>query len=163
MKDLDAEAAAGLHTLFMEVSSGREHIRGFGWQQNLVTEAIQALDYSQKPYYHNLAIQCWAELAMNFSNIGLVILLVSVATSAHDTTSQESVGLSLLNLVTYSSKLNVVVASWVTLEAALACVARLRTFIRGTPAERHNASVELPPQWPQSGNIVLSNVTAQYK
>ncbi|MEU7054431.1 ABC transporter transmembrane domain-containing protein [Streptomyces eurythermus] len=162
LKHLDMEATTPLYTLATEMASGLEHIRSFGWQTHFVTESIEALDHAQKPYYYGLAIQRWVELAMDFSNLGLVIFLVSIVTLTKETKSPAAVGLSLLNLSTLSKKLNIAIAGCVDLETGLACVARFRAFIYSTPTEEGDVPASLPPRWPATGNVTLSNVTVQY-
>jgi ABC-type multidrug transport system fused ATPase/permease subunit len=160
---LDIESKVPLYSLFAEMSSGVEHIRAFGWESSFVDESIEALDYSQKPFYYRAALQSWLELAMDLSIMVLAVTLVIVATVFKDTTSQAALGLSLLNLITFSNMLNFAVAAWTLLETALGAVARLRTFLSKTPNEEQQGEVSLPSHWPHTGTIVFSNVTAKYK
>ena len=162
LKHLDAEATVPLYTLATEMTSGLEHIRSFGWNIHFVSETIEALDHAQKPYYYGLAVQRWVELAMDFSNLGLAIFFVSIVSLTKEANSPAAVGLSMLNVSTLSMKLNLAIAACVNLETGLACVARLRAFICNTPTEDGHTQVSLPPRWPATGNIAVSNVTAQY-
>ncbi|KAK3190820.1 hypothetical protein K4F52_003136 [Lecanicillium sp. MT-2017a] len=144
------------------MADGLEHIRAFGWQSNLITEGMQALGHSQKPYYYKLAIKRWLELAIDCINLALGITLVVFATTDKKATTQPAVGLSLLCLVTYGAKLNLAVSAWIALETALSGVARLRAFAYQTPSEDRSIQDALPERWPNTGRIVFSDVTTSY-
>ena len=163
VRHLNSEAKTPLYTLFVEVSSGLEHIRAFGWQADFADEALKALEFSQKPYYYTLAIQRWLELAIDCSSLGLSLALISITTVCKESTSEAAMGLAMVNLITFSGMLNSAVLAWGKLETSLGSVLRLQDFISTTPAEATGDQVTLPPQWPQSGNIVFSNVTAKYR
>lgn len=163
LQHLNTEAKTPLYTLAVEISSGLEHIRAFGWQSDFIDEALRALDSSQKPYYYTFAIERWLELAIDCSSLWLAIVLISITTICKESTSQTAMGLSLLNLTTFGYMLNRAVMAWTTLETALGAVLRLRDFISRMPAEARGDEVQLPSRWPQSGNIVFSNVTAKYR
>lgn len=163
LRHLDAEAKTPLYTLFTEMATGLEHIRAFGWQSTFITEITQALNDSQKPYFYMMTVERWLELAIDFSSLGLAVVLVCVTTIYKESTSEAAMGLTMLNLVTFGTILNVTVVAWGTLETAMAAVSRLRQFIHSSPTETGEAEVELPARWPQTGNIMLYNVTARYR
>jgi ABC-type multidrug transport system fused ATPase/permease subunit len=166
MRYLDIEAKAPLYTLFTDMSSpnGLEHIRAFGWQEDFLQENLRVLDYSQGPYYYMYTIQRWLELAMDLIGLFIALILICMTTFFRQMTTQAGLGLSLLNLITYSNMLNLAVGCWTTLETSLGALARLRTFVNTTPQE---ASCEdnnhVPPQWPHSGHIEFVNVSAKYQ
>lgn len=167
MRYLDIEAKAPLYTLFTETSTlnGLEHIRAFGWQRSFTSESMHALDYSQKPFYYLFAIQRWLELSMDLIGFFVALILICISVSFREVTSQAGVGLSLLNLITFSSFVSQFVGSWVNLETSLGALARLRTFLSGTPKEHpvEDGGAQLPPQWPHSGRVQFTNVIAKYQ
>ena len=181
MRLLEIEAAAPLYTLFTETSThGLEHIRAFGWEIDFTKETYDALDYSQRPYYYMNAIQRWLQLSMDLVGLFIALILICITTSFRHTASQAGLGLSLLNLVSFSELMNAFVSAWTDLESSLGALARLRTFLNSTPQETQEQDGErratekqalvgspsdepLPPQWPQSGNIRFTNVNAKYQ
>lgn len=178
MRHLDIEAKAPLYTLFTETSTpnGLEHIRAFGWQLEFTKESMRALDYSQIPYYYMYTIQRWLELSMDLIGLFVATILICITTFFRQTTSQAGLGLSLLNLVTYSNMVNILVAAWTNLETSLGAILRLRTFVNGTPQEdvreekKQTAGngtkydgVSPPLQWPESGSVRIANVNAKYQ
>jgi ABC-type transport system involved in cytochrome bd biosynthesis fused ATPase/permease subunit len=163
MRHLDIEAKTPLYSLFGDISSGLEHIRAYGWQSKLYDESLRALDYSQKPFYYMFTIQRWLELAMDCTTLVLAVTLVATTTFYKETTTQAALGLSMLNLVTFSTLLNMVIGAWITMETALGAIARLRSFISTTPVEECRSIVSLPQNWPNAGNVEFVNVTAKYK
>jgi ABC-type multidrug transport system fused ATPase/permease subunit len=108
-------------------------------------------------------IQRWLELAMDCTTLVLAVTLVATTTFYKETTTQAALGLSMLNLVTFSTLLNMVIGAWITMETALGAIARLRSFISTTPVEECRSIVSLPQNWPNAGNVEFVNVTAKYK
>ena len=163
---LDIEAKAPLYTLFTDMSSpnGLEHIRAFGWQEDFLQENFRVLDYSQGPYYYMYTIQRWLELAMDLIGLFIALILICMTTFFRQMTTQAGLGLSLLNLVTFSNMLNLAIGSWTTLETSLGALARLRTFVNTTPQEvSSKESSHVSTQWPNSGHIEFFNVSAKYQ
>lgn len=168
MRFLDIEAKSPLYTVFTDMASpnGLEHIRAFGWQDQFTTEGIQALEFSQKPFYYMYTIQRWLELSMDLIGLFIALILISVTTFYRQTTSQAGLGLSMLNLITFSNMLNLFMNAWTQLETSLGALARLRTFVTSTPqetTEQETKRESVPPKWPQSGRVVLNSVSAKYQ
>ena len=168
MRYLDIEAKAPLYTVFTDMSNpnGLEHIRAFGWQERLTAEGIQALEFSQKPFYYMYTVQRWLELSMDLIGLSMALILICIATFYRQTTSQAGLGLSMLNLITFGNMMNLFISAWTELETSLGALARLRTFVTTTPQEttgEEPTQTSLPPKWPQSGCVVLDNVSSKYQ
>ncbi len=163
MQHLENEYKAPLYTLFSDMSRGIVHIRAHGWQSTLLDESIRALDFSQKPFHYVFTIQQWLELAMDLTTSIVAISLVAVATANKKSTTEARVGLSMLNLVTFSILLNQVIKGWITLQTSLGAISRLYTFVTETPREESREDASLPPYWPHTGDIEFENVTARYQ
>lgn len=165
MRHLDLEAKAPLFTQLTETAAGSEHVRAFGWQQEIKIQGFQLLDASQRPYYHMFAIQRWLELVLDLCVLGIATVVVSLALSFTDTTSQAAVGLALLNVISFSAELSVLLQMWIDLETSLGAVARLKSFTRDTPLEKEpeNGAYAVEAScWPKKGAIEFANVTARY-
>ena len=96
--------------------------------------------------------------------IGVIIVALSVFFK--NTTSGSAIGLSLVSLISLTIEINFVVCNWTSMEESLGSLARSRDFIRNTPVESDPSpedQTQLPPSWPESGRIVMHNVTAKYK
>lgn len=102
---------------------------------------------------------------MDLIGFFIALILVCVSVSSRDAASQAGVGLSLLSLILFSTCVNQFVGSWINLETSLGALARLRTFLSNTPKEDlvQDGKTQLPPQWPTSGRVQLTNVIAKYQ
>ncbi|KAK8148806.1 hypothetical protein G3M48_009107 [Beauveria asiatica] len=73
-------------------------------------------------------------------------------------------GVALFNIVPFSQTLQLVVTEWTHLETAIGAVSRVRSFVLGTEREDAVGETEdLPSEWPKSGSITFTNVSASYE
>ncbi len=163
MRHLDLEAKSPLYTEFTESATGIEHIRCFGWQGSTRDKFHELLDASQLPFYSMFCLQRWLAVAMDLIVLILAAMLVSFAVNFSGS-SQSGLGLSLLNLTTFSSQLICVVVNWANLETAFGAIARLRSFMSNTPVERDENSnpPSLPERWPDNGEVEFRHLTVGY-
>ena len=162
---LEIEARAPLYTLFIEATTGIQHIRAYGWQAKYTKQHFELLDYSQKPYYYLFCVQRWLNLVLGLCTWAIAAILVTMSLVFPHSTSESAVGLSLLNLITFSSGLAYTIESWVNVETSLGGIARVRTFCLETPQEPIDESegLEMPQSWPRLGTIEFDSVDASYK
>lgn len=164
MRHLDLEAKTPMIALLSETITGLEHIRCFGWEERVLDNSLRLLDNSQKPYYYLLSLQRWLGLVLDSCATAVGGIIVAIAVNWPKTTSQSSLGLSLLGIFAYSVALMALVERWTLLETSLGAVARLRSFIHDTPQEEDKPEAqEQPASWPQSGTIEFKNVCSKYK
>ena len=164
IRHLDLEAKSPLYTQFTEIALGIQHIRAFAWQPQILDQSLTLLDFSQKPYYYMFCIQRWLTLVLDICIMVSAVTLVAIALKFPSITTQSAIGLALLNLMTFSEFLVLLINSWIQLETSLGAIARLKTFLNHTPFEDKlgHTGLELPDQWPQSGRIEFRNVSARY-
>jgi ABC-type multidrug transport system fused ATPase/permease subunit len=160
---LDLEARASLVTHFSETAAGIQHVRAFHWQRYFVWQCLAFLDYSQRPYYYMFCIQAWLNLVLDLTIAGTAVLVVGFALSFTNTTSEAALGLSMVNIITLSSRISGFLRSWVDMETALGAISRSRDFIKNTPIETIEKRKKVDDFWPQAGRIVVRKVTASYK
>ncbi len=167
MRFLDLEARAPLLTHFSETASGIQHVRAFNWSNAFARHSLERLDYSQRPYYYMFCIQTWLALVLDLSITAMAVTVIAFALNYKHTTSEAAVGLSMINIITLSSRMGVLVRSWVEMETSLGAISRTREFVRSTPVENSpvedNSGDKVAPSWPQTGAIELKQVTASYK
>ncbi|KAF4440396.1 hypothetical protein F53441_12344 [Fusarium austroafricanum] len=161
MRLLDLEAKTPLYTQFTEMTAGLSTIRSFGWTKQFQDESFELLNTSQKPFYLMFCIQRWLELVLDLFVAGMAILLVTIALRIPGTTSEGAIGLAMVNLLGLNLTLTTVIDQWTTLETSLGAIARLKSFIKGTPNENKHGESEKPENWPV-GRIEFGNVTASY-
>lgn len=164
LRYLDMEAKKSLYTLMAEATKGLEHIRSFMWKPQMLQRMFRALDRSQKATYYVYTIQRWLELVLDLITGVLAVMLMMLATHAKHT-SPSALGFSLVALVSFGQGMGHLTQSWNALEASVASISRLRSFINTTPQE--------PTIWggvdlrianlPKYGNIAFRNVSAKYR
>lgn len=163
MRLLDIEAKAPLYSNFLETLKGIITIKAFGWQSASVLENAALVDRSQRPFYLMYSIQRWLNLVLDLLVAGVATLIVAIATSLQDS-SAGALGVSLLNILTFSQDLTYLIRSWTDLETSLGAVTRIRSFERDTPCEHAAQETTEPAEdWPSRGRIEFKHLSSNYR
>jgi ATP-binding cassette subfamily C (CFTR/MRP) protein 1 len=163
LRFLELEAQGPLLSHSLETLEGASTIRAFGWEHYSHQRCLELLDRSQRPFYLLLCIQRWLNLVLDLVTAAIATVVVTFAIVLNDNASPSSVGLSLLNVLSFNSLLANLVTSWTLLETSLGAVARCRSFESSTPSEHRAAEVEeVTDTWPSTGDIEFSQITAAY-
>lgn len=161
---LDLEAKTPLYTLFTETASGLEHIRCFGWQSSYKARNNVLLEISQKPFYHMYSIQRWLALVMDMLALVLAVAVATLVLKLRQITTPAGFGLTFLNIITIGAAMTGFIKRWSEMETSLGAIARLRSFLKTTPTEKHQGDFqEVAEDWPQQGHIVMNHVSASYR
>ena len=163
MRLLDLEAKSPLYSHFIQTLHGVTTIRAFGWQYPSSAENAALLDQSQRPFYLMYGIQRWLNLVLDLLVAGVATIVVCLSTQL-DNSSAGALGVSLLNIVTFSQDLTWLIRTWTELETSLGAMARVRSFEKGTPSEHlSNEKATVPPEWPSGGGISIQDLSSSYK
>lgn len=161
---LELESTSPFFSHFKEASSGMEHIRAFGWQRQFKDDFCALLQRAQRPFYYLFAIQRWLTFVLDLTSCFVATILVSISLSIPHSTSATALGLALLNLIGFSSTASHFITVWVGLETCLGGVARIKTFCEETPQETDQGGAsDLPEEWPTTGKIEFTSVSAGYE
>ncbi|KAL4976783.1 P-loop containing nucleoside triphosphate hydrolase protein [Aspergillus desertorum] len=164
LRFLDLEAKAPLYSHFTDSLSGLASLRAFGWQQALQEKQYQLLDRSQRPFYLLYAVQRWLTLTLDLVVAGIAVLLVILVVTLRGQISAGYVGVALLNVITFSQSIKLLVTFWTNLETHIGSIQRVRSFTETVlsedlPTERD----PVPPDWPVKGNIEFKSLAAGYR
>lgn len=161
---LDIEAKSPLFTHFVETMQGINVIRAMRWQEHFQTRLQELLNQSQKPFYMLFCIRQWLQLVLDCIVMALAVILVSLVVSLRGQFSVGSIGVALNLILVFNQDLMQFIKSWTFLETSIGAVARIQDFVQSTPTEEQPPSElsTVPPQWPESGQLTLSRVTASY-
>jgi ATP-binding cassette, subfamily C (CFTR/MRP), member 1 len=160
---LDLEAKAPLYSHFIEVLKGITTIRAFGWQQVSSAENAALLDTSQRPFYLMYSVQRWLNLVLDLLVAAIATIIVVLSTQLSDS-SAGALGVSLLNIFSFSQDLTYLVRTWTEMETPLGAISRVKTFETMTPSEHtHGERVEPNPDWPSNGRVELKSLSSFYK
>ncbi|KAL3444260.1 P-loop containing nucleoside triphosphate hydrolase protein [Aspergillus insuetus] len=162
LRVLEIETRAPLLSHFMETIQGLVSLRAFGWASHYTGRHHSHLKVAQQSAYLLFCAQIWLTLTLDIIVAALAIILVSVAVTVRNS-SAASIGLALVNLISFGANMKGFVYNWTMLENAMGAIARVRSFTSDTPCEVRPAESEEPgPGWPQRGMIRFRNVTASY-
>lgn len=162
MRLLDIEQKAPLYTQFAETLDGLATIRAYSWIQNTIEHNNKLVDNSQKPYYLMYAIQRWLSLVLDLIIAALAILVVGIAVALRDTISPGFTGVSLTQIISFTSYLKLMVMFWTQMETSIGAVARIKQFGEQTASEHSSGAQDPPQDWPGRGEISIANATAKY-
>ncbi|KAM3556139.1 hypothetical protein ARSEF4850_005661 [Beauveria asiatica] len=163
LRYLELESQAPLVTAVRETSDGLVHIRGFGWEKQVLTRALFLLDRSQKPVYLLYAAQQVLGLSTDLVAAAMAIFLTVLSLYIRHGRSANSAGVSFLSIVVIGNTLNQLIIQWTSLEMAIGALSRVRSFVRETPIETEKDTCSLPKDWPSRGEVLLENVSARYR
>lgn len=162
---LDIEAKAPLFSQFVEALSGLPSIRAYGWTEEYQRRNQIALDASQRPYYMLYCIQRWLNLVLDLVAAAIAIIVVAVATSLKGNSSLGLLGITLFNIVNFSTTLQVLVAEWTKLETSIGAISRIRSYVQNAKTEDLGSESEIivPDSWPCYGTIEIAGASASYE
>lgn len=160
---IDLEAKSPLYSNFIETLNGLVTIRAFGWTADLENRNYTLLDASQQPYYLFFCIQRWLSLVLDLTVAGLAVVLMILIVTLRERLQAGLVGVALLNIMNFNLSLTQVIQQWTTLETSLGAIARVKSFVAGTPTEHLVKEDQTPPKgWPMQGAIAFHDVSASY-
>ncbi|PNP52062.1 hypothetical protein THARTR1_07271 [Trichoderma harzianum] len=160
---LDLEEKAPVYTQFMETLSGISTIRAFGWQNQAILKNHQLVDQSQKPFYLLIMVQRWLVLVLDLTTTALALLIVGFSVKLRGSVSVGLTGVSLVQLITMSETLNMLIQFWTSIETSIGAVARIKQFAEETPNESlPGEDQEVPGNWPDKGHVVIQALEASY-
>ncbi|KAK1256135.1 hypothetical protein MKX07_008394 [Trichoderma sp. CBMAI-0711] len=160
---LDLEEKAPVYTQFMETLAGVSTIRAFGWQKQAILKNHQLVDRSQKPFYLLIMVQRWLVLVLDLTTTALALLIVGFSVKLRGSVSVGLTGVSLVQLISMSETLNMLIQFWTSIETSIGAVARIKQFAEETPDESlPGEDREVPALWPDKGHVVIRDLEASY-
>ncbi|EQB47303.1 ABC transporter [Colletotrichum gloeosporioides Cg-14] len=176
LRFLDLEEKAPVYTHFLETLSGLPTIRAHAATTPSIAHSHTLIDRSQRPFYILLLTQQWLTLVLDLTTTALALLVVGLAVRLRDTVSVGLTGVSLVQLISFTETLKMLIQFWTSLETSIGAVARIKNFADDTPdeteddlfkrqflgSEGRSVSATLLPRWPNKGCIELRDISASY-
>ncbi|KAK6224641.1 abc multidrug transporter [Colletotrichum tabaci] len=168
---LDLEEKAPIYTHFLETLSGLATLRAHAITHASIIRSHALIDRSQRPFYILLLTQQWLTLVLDLATAALAVLVVGVAVRLRATASIGLTGVSLVQLISFTETLKMLIQFWTSLETSIGAVARIKNFSEETVDEveddrlkRHDRALEtdLKSGWPDRGAIEICDVSASY-
>ncbi|THX05327.1 multidrug resistance-like protein [Aureobasidium pullulans] len=150
-------------TQFLETLDGLATIRAFNWSQPSIKHNFEIVDRSQKPNYLTWALKKWLALVLDLVITGIAVLVVGVVVGLRDSSSPGFTGVSLTQIISFTTNVKFLIMFWTQLESSLGAVARIRQFEKDTIAEDQPEETHDPPfDWPSRGSISINSLSAKY-
>ncbi|TDZ40639.1 ABC transporter atnG [Colletotrichum spinosum] len=174
LRFLDLEEKAPVYTHFLETLSGLPTLRAHSLTGQSITHSHTLIDRSQRPFYLLLLTQQWLTLVLDLTTAALALLVVGLAVHFRATVSIGLTGVSLVQLISFTESLKLLIQFWTSLETSIGAVARIKNFAAETVDEvdDDNLARQLLPEpqpsavltqgWPHQGAIEFRNVSASY-
>ncbi|KAF3903751.1 hypothetical protein ABW21_db0209889 [Orbilia brochopaga] len=160
---LDIEAKSPLYTHFQETLAGISTVRAFNWEIAFREENEKLLSLSQKPYYYLATIQRWLAMVLDFIVAVLACTIALIAVQLRHSLNPGYIGLALLNTMSISEMLKILIIYYTDLETSLGAIARMRNFSKTVPQEAYIANDLSTPGWPNKGQITVKGLSASHK
>ncbi|KAL3955773.1 hypothetical protein ACCO45_011336 [Purpureocillium lilacinum] len=114
--------------------------------------------------YLLVMVQRWLVLVLDLVTAALALLVVGFAVRLRGSVSVGLTGVSLVQLISLSETLNMLMQFWTSIETSIGAVARIKQFAEETPEESRPGEDLTPPEdWPSQGHLVISNLSASYE
>ncbi|KAL3483855.1 P-loop containing nucleoside triphosphate hydrolase protein [Aspergillus germanicus] len=163
MRLLDIEHKAPVYSHFVETLNGLATIRAFGWEAQSTAMMHKVLNDSQRPYYLLFCLQAWLVVVLNLITAVLAVVIISVTTSLRESIGPGYIGVSLTNILGFSTMIRGLVTAWVGLEISIGAITRIRHFTTVTKREGPSYTpVQEHLEWPREGRIEFRNVSGSY-
>ncbi|TQN69569.1 ABC transporter gloK [Colletotrichum shisoi] len=166
---LDLEEKAPIYTHFLETLSGLPTLRAHALTHASIARSHALIDRSQRPFYILLLTQQWLTLVLDLATAALAVLVVGVAVRLRATASIGLTGVSLVQLISFTETLKMLIQFWTSLETSIGAVPRIKNLSEETADEveddrltRHDRALEtdLKSGWPDRGAIEICDVSA---
>jgi ATP-binding cassette subfamily C (CFTR/MRP) protein 1 len=163
LRILDLEEKAPVYTQFLETLDGLVTIRAFSWGEHAIRKNYQLVDRAQQPFYLLLMAQQWLTLVLDLIVAALALFVVGLAVRLRGSVSVGLTGVSLIQLISFSETLKILIQFWTSLETSIGAVTRIKRFSEDTPAEGSADETRTnPSDWPGAGKVEFEGVSASY-
>jgi ABC-type multidrug transport system fused ATPase/permease subunit len=123
----------------------------------------KVLTTSQRPFYTLYAVQRWLALVLDLVIAGLAIIFAGIAVAVQGSLSTALVALALVNIISLTGNVKLLVTQWALLETSLGAVARIRAYETITPSEvKSGEDSEVPDSWPRQGKVAIVRASTRY-
>jgi len=109
-------------------------------------------------------VQRWLGLVLDLVTAGIAILVVGLSIGLRNRVSAGSVGVSLINVISFTSYVRAIVVLWTNTETSMGAIARIKSFSESMASESlDDEDCDSPQHWPSDGAIEFKNVSAHHR
>ncbi|TVY29331.1 ABC transporter [Lachnellula hyalina] len=169
LRALDLALKAPLFSHFIATAAGLTTVRAFSWTSTVEKQNTKLLDMSQRSHYLLFCLQRWLTLVLDLIIAASATLLVGLAVALRDKIDPSYLGVALVSVMGLGQTLSSLIIFWTNLETSLQAVSRIKDYTISTPVEYEKLHDDNPRRgdavgddWPPRGQIVMSDVSAEY-
>lgn len=159
---LDFDSKIALYKYLIEMVSGLEHMRAFGWQSPFLRKLYELLEKSQRAHYFALLMQDSVSLNVDIFACLVALFVVAFSLSFDVYHTPASLGVSMVLTASLSSVIQEVIGNWVDVSEALVSINNIAKFILEAPQPKRAVSnldaSNSQVVWPVHGAIKFENV-----
>ncbi|KAJ2693618.1 hypothetical protein GGH99_001073, partial [Coemansia sp. RSA 1285] len=164
LKRMDSISMSPLLSLFSELITGVESIRAFGAQSQYTLEAMGRVDAHNRPYYLMWAANRWLCARIELSGCIVSFSATVLMLASLDRIDAGLAGFVLMYAISFSDYMLWFIRNYSECEINMNAVERVNQYLTldQEAAAFADAQNSPPPSWPATGDVVVSDLVAEY-
>ncbi len=164
VKRFEAVFRSNVFAKFSEGLSGTASIRAYGLQDHFIKRIRDAIDDMDSAYYMTFSNQRWLSMRVDIIGVFVVFVTGILVITSRFNVNPSIAGLVLSYVLVLVQMLQFTVRQLAEMENGMNSTERLHYY--GTQLEKEaplKTDVQVPPSWPEKGEIVFDNVEMRYR
>lgn len=148
---------------FSEAVYGVSTIRAYGIQQHFIRNVRKSVDEFDGAYFLTFANQRWLSLRLDGIGLIMIFVLSMLVVTSRFTVNPSSGGVVLSYMLSIMGSFQFAVRQMAEVENDMNNAERVHYYGTQLEEEAPDHVGEVPPAWPQKGEIVFENVQLRYR
>lgn len=148
---------------FSEAVYGTSTIRAYGVQDHFLKTIRQTIDEFDGAYFLTFSNQRWLSLRLDAIGLIMIFVLGMLVVTSRFTVNPSTGGLVLSYMISIMGMFQFAVRQMAEVENDMNNTERIHHYGTGLEEEAPLHVGQVPPEWPQRGNIVLDHVQLRYR
>lgn len=163
LKRHEALQRSHIFAKFSEAVYGISTIRAYGIQEHFIQNVRTSVDNFDGAYFLTFANQRWLSLRLDFIGLILIFILAMLVVTSRFTISPSIGGLVLSYMLSIMGSFQFAVRQMAEVENNMNNTERVHYYGTQIEQEAPEHVGELPPSWPQAGEIIFDHVQLRYR
>ncbi|KAL5511261.1 hypothetical protein ACEPAH_4476 [Sanghuangporus vaninii] len=157
-KRLDSLQRSALYASYSETLTGLATVRAYRQQERFIDTAEHGMDRENRAYYMTIAIQRWLSVRLDLFGNFLILGIALFAAGFRNSVNPSKIGVVL----SYSLSTDMV-SQVAQNEQNMNAVERVLVYVDLPPEGTSTKPGNVPPSWPQNGEVKFKNVKLAYR
>ncbi|KKF94190.1 Oligomycin resistance ATP-dependent permease YOR1 [Ceratocystis platani] len=163
VKRFESVLRSDVFARFSEGLSGVASIRAYGLKAQFLQELRESVDEMNAAYFLTFSNQRWLAVRLDFVGCLLVFTCGTLVVTSRFSVSPSIGGLVLSYILSIVQMIQFTVRQLAEVENGMNAVERLNHYGTNLEEEAPLHTIEVPPKWPEKGEIVFENVEMRYR